>query len=99
MIFLCHIVGYKVMNLPYFLLRSLTNMSLKIRDQPNFTPHYVYHRGLIKILVQYKLSQENRTEDCFLFWEGFKKDSPQNSKTKKKSSTRIKKTLEGNKGP
>ena len=80
MMFLCHIAGYKTMNLPYFLLMSLTKMSAKIRANPGLPAHFVYHRGLIKILVQYKLTQENQTQDDFLFWEGFKVDSPQTSK-------------------
>jgi hypothetical protein len=75
MCFLCDIVGYKIMNLFYFLYKSLLKMSIKMQSHLNFPPHYVYHQGLIKILVQYMLSQEKHTWDHFLLSEGFKASS------------------------
>jgi len=75
--FLCHITGYnKLVNLPYYFLKSLMKMSENIRATPGMPPRFLYHIGLIKNLVHYKLAQENWNWDCFLFWEGFKVDYP-----------------------
>jgi hypothetical protein len=67
--FLCHIVGLKTMNLAYFLYKSLLKMSTRFQSKSNMPPHYVYHRGLIKILIQYHLSKKKITWDSFLVSE------------------------------
>ena len=60
------------LNLVYFLYKSLLKMSIKVQSHPDLPPHYVYHRGLAKILVQYHLSQKECSWDGFLTNEGFK---------------------------
>ena len=69
--FLSHIADMKSMNLQYFLLKSLAKMSTKIRSKMVIPPHFIYNRGLIKILIHYQLRQVNQTWDHFLFWEDF----------------------------
>ena len=92
MCFLCHIVGIRSINIPYIILRSLSKMSAKIKENPGLPPHFVYHRGLIKILIQYQLSLENQNLDHFLLWEGFKINIPQSSKGKRKTPMKTKGT-------
>lgn len=75
MCFLCHIVGYKNMNVVYFLHKSLVKMSIKMHSHPDLPLHYVYHLGLIKILVQHKISQEKHSWDHFFLSKGFKERS------------------------
>ena len=47
-------------------------MSVKFQSHLDLPPHYVYHCGLIKILVQYHLSQSKCYWDSFLTNEGLK---------------------------
>ena len=45
----------QTLNLPYFLLLSLKKMSITVQKHiGNIEPH-LYHHGLIKILIEYKL--------------------------------------------
>ena len=69
--FLSHVVGEKELNLVYFLYKSLNKMSRKIQSNP-YLPHYhVFHKGLIKILVQHQLRKLNQSWDEFITSEGF----------------------------
>jgi hypothetical protein len=46
-------------------------MSRRYQKQPLSSPQYVYHCGLIKILVQHQLNKKKKTWDEFLVAEGF----------------------------
>lgn len=48
---LTHITCDDPLNLPFYLYNSLIKMSQRYQCQPLSFPQYVYHRGLIKILV------------------------------------------------
>ena len=58
---LTHILGDDLLNLPHYLYNSLLNMSKRYQKQPLSSPQYVYHRGLIKILVQYQLNKKGKS--------------------------------------
>ena len=68
---LTHISGYDPLNLVHYLYNSLLKMSKRYQKQPLYSLQYVYHRGLIKILVQFQLSKKWKSWDEFLLVEGF----------------------------
>ena len=68
---LAHISGQKKMNLAYFLYQSLFKMSKKVQLNLDCPPHFVYHSGLIKILVKQHLLQKKLSWEDFLAQEGF----------------------------
>ena len=67
---LSHISGDDPLNLVHFLYNWLLKKSRKFQKQPSSSPQYIYHQGLIKILVQYQLNKKKRTWDEFLVSEG-----------------------------
>lgn len=69
--YLCHISGYKALNLPYFLHKDLLKMSKKIQLNPSAASHHIFHAGLIKILVKYELDKKNNSWDIFVKEVGF----------------------------
>ena len=69
---LTHITGDDPLNLPFYLYNSLIKMSERYQWQPLSFPQYVYHRGLIKILVQFQLNKKIKSWDEFLVAEGFR---------------------------
>ena len=68
---LTHITGDDPLNLPYYLYNSLIKMSKRYQQQPLSSPQYVYHRGLINILVQFQLNKKGKSWDEFLLVGGF----------------------------
>ena len=69
--FLCHISGYKALNLPYFLHIDLLKMSKKIQSNPSAPSHHIFYAGLIKILVKFELDKKNKSWDTFVKEVGF----------------------------
>lgn len=69
--FLGHLVGVKELNLVNFPYKSLSRMSHKIQVNPSLKHWYVFHKGLIKILVSHQLRKLGKTWDEFLREEGF----------------------------
>ena len=67
-----HITGDDPLNLPFYLYNSLIKMSKRYQKQPLSFPQYVYHRGLIDILVQFQLNKKGKSWDEFLIAGGFK---------------------------
>jgi hypothetical protein len=55
--FLMHLNSDKEMNLPLYLLKSLTKMSKRIQNYPEASQKSLYHQGFIKILVLFSLSK------------------------------------------
>jgi len=57
----------QTLNLPYFLLLSLKNMSITIQKHiGNIEPH-LYHHGLVKILIEDQLKKNKDTwEQCLI---------------------------------
>ena len=66
-----HSLGDDPLDLVHFLYNSLLKMSRRYQKQPLSSPQYVYHHGLIKILVQHQLNKKKKTWDEFLVAEGF----------------------------
>jgi hypothetical protein len=62
------------MSLPYYFLRDLNNMAMKIQANPKTPPHGIYHQGLIKKLIKVGLEKLQRTWDRFLIQSGFEKE-------------------------
>jgi hypothetical protein len=69
--FLDHFIGKTLLNLPFFLHKSLTKVCKKIRDEPLGMNNTLCHFGLIKLIILEDLKLRGRTWQHFLFWEGF----------------------------
>jgi hypothetical protein len=68
---LTHISGDDPLNLPHYFYNSLLKMAKRYQKQPLSSPQYVYHSGLIKILVQFQLNKKGKSWDEFLLVGGF----------------------------
>jgi hypothetical protein len=98
-----HFTGKTLLNLPFFLHKSLTKVCKKIRAEPLSMKNTLCHFGLIKLIILEELRQRGRTWQHFLFWEGFETQTqPMNEqkKTGKKqltpqSSSRRRRALPG----
>jgi hypothetical protein len=66
-----HFTGKTLLNLPFFLHKSLTKVCKKIRAQPLSMKNTLCHFGLIKLIILEELKQQGRSWEHFLFWEGF----------------------------
>jgi hypothetical protein len=62
------------MSLPYYFLRDINKMAMKIKANPKTPPHGIYHQGLIKILIKVKLGKIERTWDQLLIQSWFEKE-------------------------
>jgi hypothetical protein len=85
-----HFTGKTLLNLPFFLHKSLTKVCKKIRAEPLSIKNALCHYGLIKLIILEELGQRGRTWQHFLFWEGFETQTqPINEQKKagKKQST------------
>jgi hypothetical protein len=78
-----HFTGKVLLNLPFFLHRSLTKVCNKIRVEPFSIRNTLCHYGLIKMIILEELKQKDRTWQHFVFWEGFE-NLPQPGSEKKK---------------
>ena len=63
-------LGFPI-NLPYYLVHSLTKMSSAIKKGPKNIGRSLFHHGLVRILVERELSKQNRSWDDFLEQNGF----------------------------
>ena len=63
--FLLHLNQQFRMNLPFLLLKILQKMSNKIKGHRYHTHQYVFHHGLIKLIVCIVLQKKSRTWDHF----------------------------------
>ena len=68
---LTHITSDDPLSLPFYLYNSLIKMSKRYQQQSLSFPQYVYHRGFIKILVQFQLNKKGKSWDEFLLAGGF----------------------------
>jgi hypothetical protein len=96
---LLHFTGKKPMNMPFYLLKSLTKMASKVQPKPQNANNNLFHHGLIKLIVLEDLSRRNKTWDYILFWGEFGQEvqskkrgnpsqqltSPKTSKTKRRA--------------
>ena len=58
-------------NLPYYLVQSMTKMSLAIKKGPKNIGRSLFHHGLVRMLVERELSKWNQSWDDFLEQNGF----------------------------
>jgi hypothetical protein len=78
-----HFTGKVLLNLPFFLHRSLTKVCNRIRAEPFSIKNALCHYGLIKMIILEELRQRKRTWQHFVFWEGFETQTqPMNEKKK-----------------
>jgi hypothetical protein len=66
-----HFTGKNLLNLPFFLHKSLTKVCKKIRARPIRMKNTLCYFGLIKLIILEELRQQGRRWKNFLFWEGF----------------------------
>jgi hypothetical protein len=62
---LLHFKGNHLMNIPYFLLKSLKKMAEQVRKAKDFRGS-LFHFGLVKILIKSLLSHKQETWDMFV---------------------------------
>jgi hypothetical protein len=62
---LLHFTGKESMNLPFYIFRSIGNMSYRVQSKSNQLDTSVFHSGLIKMLVMEELRKNN------IYWETF----------------------------
>ena len=60
-----HLKGECEINMPYFLLQSLTKMAKAVQRRQKDKMTSLFHCGLIKIIIQHELQRKNLT------WSGF----------------------------
>ena len=58
-------------NLPYYLVQSMTKMSSAIKKGPKNIGRSLFHHGLVRMLVERELSKRNQSWDYFLEHNGF----------------------------
>ena len=58
-------------NLPHYLVQSMTKMSAAIKKGPKNIGRSIFHHGLVRMLVEMELSKWNQTWDHFLEQNGF----------------------------
>ena len=77
---LLHIHGVIHLNLPFYLLKSLQKMMLKVQKCPSHTARSIYHQGLIKLLVLNQLEKEGRSWNSLLSELGFSENPKEKGK-------------------
>jgi hypothetical protein len=66
----------KRVNMPFYLLKSLTKMAMVVRKNPPNKDIFLYHHALVKILVLHKLEELNQTWHQFLLRNNFEENEP-----------------------
>jgi hypothetical protein len=90
----------KPLNMPFYLLKSLTKMASKVQAKPQKASNSLFHHGLIKLIVLEELNRRNKTWDFLLFWGEFgqevqpkKGGTPSQELTSPKTSKRKRRAL------
>jgi hypothetical protein len=60
-ILLLHFTGKQPLNMPFYLLKSLTKMASKVQAKHQKANNNLFHHGLIKIIVLEELNRRNKT--------------------------------------
>ena len=63
-------IGFPL-NLPHYLVQSMSKMSSAIKKGPKNISHSLFHHGLVRILIERELSKQNRLRDEFIESNGF----------------------------
>ena len=59
--FLQHLSYEAKMNLPFFFFKSLQNMSSRVKEHQDHTKQYVFHHGIIKLVISTVLQKKEKT--------------------------------------
>jgi hypothetical protein len=70
---LLHFTGKQPLNMPFYLLKSLTKMSSKVQAKPQKASSSLFHHGLIKLIVLEELNRRSKTWDYLCFGENLGK--------------------------
>lgn len=68
---LSHLMKDDKLSLPFYFLKSLTKMASKYKGPREIANTYLFHQGLIKVLIMHELQRVGRSWDQFLCLEGF----------------------------
>jgi hypothetical protein len=99
---LSHFQFNKHLNFPFYILKSLENMSSQVRKNVTNPQNNLFHHGLIKLLVLAELEKQGKTWDAFIYQfsnphltikNGKKPLGPRTISSSKPRSTRTPKTL------
>jgi hypothetical protein len=66
-----HLRGDYEINMPYFLLQSLSKMAKTVQKQGRNTEKSLYHCGLIKMIIKNELQKQNVIWQQFTIENGF----------------------------
>jgi hypothetical protein len=86
-ILLLHFTGKESMNLPFYLFRSIGNMSDRVQYKSKKVDTSVFHFVLIKMLVLEELKKTNIDWDVFLAASGFHPNVAHTPQSKRKKPT------------
>lgn len=71
----------------FYLLESFKHMAARSRARTNPSSHFIYHKALIKLIIENQLAKIGWTWSRFIFWGGFqhqpikrKRGKPQTAK-------------------
>jgi hypothetical protein len=84
-----HFTGKTLLNLPFFLHKSLTKVCKKIRAKLLSIKNTLCHFGLIKLIIIEELRQRGRTWQHFLFREGFETQTQPMNEQKKTGKKKL----------
>ena len=63
-------IGFSL-NLPYYLVQSLSKMSYTMKNGPKHISHSLFHHGLVRMLIERELLKLDRSWDEFIASNGF----------------------------
>ena len=66
--FLQHISGTKILNLPYYLLKSLGKMAIRVSNHHDSSGNSSFHHGQVKLLIAQEL--EKMKDLGLIFYSG-----------------------------
>ena len=66
-----HLKNDREINMPYFLLQSLSNMAKAIQKQERLKEKSLYHYGSIKMTVMHELQKQDLSWKQFVIENGF----------------------------
>jgi len=86
---LLHFTGKHPLDIPFYFFRSLGKMDDKVQAKPEASSTFVFHHGLIKLLVVEEMNKLNRYWLTFLFLSGYELDVATPSRKTPKSKFSI----------
>jgi len=86
---LLHLIGKKPLDIPFYLFKSLGKMENNVQAKLDTRNRYIFHHGVIKLLVVEELKRLNRYWLTLLFLSGYELDvaTPSRRTPRSKSTT------------